>query len=297
MTTTHALFTPAAHAALASAYPAQPCGLSHGLARHPLLTRAALEALAASLPVSHIEHSIGDVPVNQDPSATQVAPMTAPEVVRSIDTNRCWMVMKKVEHVPAYAELLETLLADLARLIVPMTGPIIRPEAFVFLSAPNSVTPFHMDPEHNILLQIEGSKAMNIYPADSTEMVPQEAHEAFHRGAHRNLIHKQAFEEQARPFALQPGDAVYVPVKAPHWVQNGPEVSISFSVTWRSRLSDGEARLHLVNHQLRKLGLQPALPGRSPLADQAKISAHRGFKAVTHTVKRALGRQPDRTAY
>lgn len=297
MTTNTVLFTPTGHAALASAYPALPCGLNHGLVGHPLLTRAALEELAASLPASHVEHSIGDVPVNQDPSATKVVPLTPAEVVRTIDTNRCWMVMKKVEHVPAYARLLDALLADIADLVTPLTGPIVRLESFVFLSAPNSVTPFHMDPEHNILLQIEGRKTMNVYPADSTEMVPQEAHEAFHRGAHRNLVHRDAFDAQARPFAMQPGDAVYVPVKAPHWVQNGPEVSISFSVTWRSRLSDGEARLHLVNHQLRKLGLQPALPGHSPLADQAKVSAHRGFKAVTHGIKRALGKQPDRTAY
>jgi len=256
MTSTPPLFAATAHEALARAYPAQPCGLEHGLARHPLFTRAALSELAASLPIAHVEHSIGHVPVNQDPSATQVAPMTATQVVQTIDTNRCWMVMKKVECIPAYARLLEALLADIAELVTPLTGPIIRPESFVFLSAPGSVTPFHMDPEHNILLQIEGRKTMNVYPADNTELVPQVAHEAFHRGAHRNLVHRDEFEAQALPFALHPGHAVYVPVKAPHWVQNGPEVSISFSVTWRSRLSDGEARLHLVNHQLRKLGLQ-----------------------------------------
>lgn len=297
MTTTTALFTATGHDALACAYPALPCGLNHGLSGHPLFTRAALEQLAASLPATHVEHSIGDVPVNQDPSATRVVPMTAAEVVRTIDTNRCWMVMKKVEYIPAYARLLEELLADIAAVVTPLTGPIIRPESFVFLSAPGSVTPFHFDPEHNILLQLEGSKAMNVYPADNTDLVPQLAHEAFHRGAHRNLAHRDEFEAQAQPFSLHPGDAVYVPVKAPHWVQNGPTVSVSFSVTWRSQLSDGEARLHLVNHQLRKLGLQPALPGQNPLADQAKVSAHRGFKAVTHGIKRALGRQPDRTAY
>jgi Cupin-like domain len=290
-------FLPTAHQALDTAYPALPCGLDHGLAQHPLFTRAALEALAARLPASHVEHSIGDVPVNQDPAATKIVPMTAADVVRTIDTNRCWMVMKKVEYLPEYAQLLENLLADIADLLTPVTGPIIRPESFVFLSAPGSVTPFHIDPEHNILLQIEGSKTMNVFPADNREMVPQLAHEAFHRGAHRNLMYREEFEAQAQSFPLSPGNAVYVPVKAPHWVQNGPTVSVSFSITWRSQLSDGEARLHLVNHQLRKLGLQPAVPGERPIADQTKVNMHRGFKAVTHGIKRALGRQPDRTAY
>lgn len=297
MTMKPLFFPPAAHQALAATYPARPCGLDHGLASHPLFTRAALESLAARLPASHVEHSIGDVPVNQDPAATRVVPMTAADIVRTIDTNRCWMVMKKVECVPEYARLLDELLADIVHLLTPVTGPIIRPESFVFLSAPGSVTPFHIDPEHNILLQIEGRKTMNIFPADNPEMVPQLAHEAFHLGAHRNLKYRDEFAAQAQPFALEPGDAVYVPVKAPHWVQNGPKVSVSFSITWRSRLSDGEARLHLVNHQLRRLGLQPAVPGQRPVADQAKVRAHRGFKAVTHGIKRALGRQPDRTAY
>ena len=31
-------------------------------------------------------------------------------------------------------------------------------EAFIFISSPNTVTPYHMDPEYNFLLQIRGTK-------------------------------------------------------------------------------------------------------------------------------------------
>ncbi len=31
-----------------------------------------------------------------------------------------------------------------------------------------------------------------------------------------------------RPFELTPGESIYLPVKAPHWVNNVPEVSVSF---------------------------------------------------------------------
>ncbi|MEZ5892338.1 MAG: hypothetical protein R3C58_04235 [Parvularculaceae bacterium] len=37
-----------------------------------------------------------------------------------------------------------------------------------FRLSPGAVTPFHMDPEHNILLQIAGEKTFTIYPADRT---------------------------------------------------------------------------------------------------------------------------------
>src|SRR3546814_7623125 len=44
-----------------------------------------------------------------------------------------------------------------------------------------------------------------------------------------------------------PGEALLVPVKAPHFVQNGPAVSISFSITWRSERSVAEGELHSLN--------------------------------------------------
>ena len=68
----------------------------------------------------------------------------------------------------------------------------------------------------------------------------------------------------ARPFALEPGEAVYVPVKAPHWVKNGPEVSISFSITWRSEWSFREEYARRMNALLRKAGLSPPRPGAIP---------------------------------
>lgn len=280
-----------------AAYPDRPCLVVHDLQHHPLFQLAALADLADRLPASHIEHALGKVPVNQDPANTRVAPLTPGEVVRSIADNGCWMVMKKVEHDPAYAALLDECLGALAPVIGARTGAHRRAEAFIFVSAPDSVTPFHIDPEHNILLQIAGSKTMHVYPQDDPELVPQLAHEAFHRGAHRNLPHRAEFDARASSFILTPGTAVHVPVKAPHWVQNGPVPSISFSITWRSDASDAEARLHRVNHRLRQAGLTPAAVGASPAMDAAKVQLHRGVKNATGALRRLLGKERERTAY
>lgn len=291
-------FTAAARGAFAAAYPAQATALTHTLYGHPLFALDALAALAERLPASHVEHSFGRLKVDQDPGEVRRAAMPVGEIVRTIDDNGCWMVLKKVDADPAYAALIDALLAEIAPVVAPATGAYRRREAFVFLSSPDSVTPFHMDPEHNILLQIAGSKTMTVYPAGDPDIVPQDVHEAFHRGArHRNMRHDPAFDAQAQPFAMQPGDAVYVPVKAPHWVQNGPARSISFSITWRSRLSDGEARLHRVNDRLRRAGVTPGAPGARPLTDAAKVAAHRAVKGVGQRIKRVLGKGGDRTAY
>ena len=69
-----------------------------------------------------------------------------------------------------YAELERFIEAEIEPLVARSTGAMLKREAFIFVSSPGAVTPFHIDPEHNILLQIEGRKTMNVYPADSTEM-------------------------------------------------------------------------------------------------------------------------------
>ena len=287
-----------ANAPFARAYPGDSAPVQHRLQHHPMFALEALAGLAARLPESHVEHSRGDLSVSQDPGAIVREALSPAEIVRTIATNRCWMVLKKVDTDPAYAALIDQCLAEIADVVTPATGPYLRREAFIFLSAPNSVTPFHMDPEHNILLQIAGQKTMRVYPAGDLGIVPQEVHEAFHQGGrHRNMHHEDAFDAKARDFVMQPGDAVYVPVKAPHWVQNGPEPSISFSITWRSTASDREARLHRMNAGLRRMGITPSAPGAAPALDDAKVAAHKAAKGATAAVKRVLGKSRDRSAY
>jgi hypothetical protein len=119
---------------------------------------------------------------------------------------------------------------------------------------------------------------MTIFPAADEAIVAGSAHEAFHQGGHRNLPWRDEFAAAGRPFPLAPGEAVYVPVKAPHWVKNGPEVSISLSITWRSEWSYAEADARGMNHVLRRIGLDPAPPRRFPARNAAKALAYRAIR-------------------
>jgi hypothetical protein len=53
-------------------------------------------------------------------------------------------------------------------------------------------------------------------------------------------------------------------------VKNGPEVSISFSITFRTAESDRRELLYKANARLRKLGLEPTPVGQSILLDRTK---------------------------
>lgn len=245
------VFPATALQAVQQAYPDRHARLHHQLPGHPLLTRDALATLATRLPETSMEYNLGTLPVGLDPDDTPANGLSAAETIRSIDANQSWIVLKNIERDPAYGALLDSVLAELAPLVTPKTGPMVRREAFLFLSSPGSVTPFHMDPEHNILLQIEGRKVMNLFPAGDPVLVPPAQSEAFHAGGHRNLVWDEAFRDRMDPVTLTPGDAVLVPVKAPHFVQNGDRVSISLSITWRSVRSGAEADLHRLNRLLR----------------------------------------------
>ncbi|WP_157218054.1 cupin domain-containing protein [Flavisphingomonas formosensis] len=283
------VFTDEARAALGGIYPERPGILTHRLAGHPLFTLEALIELAARMRPIDVEQNIGDLPVGIDPAEVRHNGLSIADTIRSIEQNGSWMVLKFVEQDPAYRALLEEILAEIEPLVARRTGAMIKREGFIFLSSPNAVTPFHFDPEHNILLQLRGCKTMTVFPAGDAEIAHGSQHEAFHRGGHRNLPFQTVFETKGRSLAIGPGEAVYVPVKAPHWVRNGPDPSISFSVTWRSEWSYREEDAHSFNHLLRRMGLDPALPGRFPRQNRAKSFAWRAIRRARRVLRRNGG--------
>lgn len=258
------------------AYPQQPALLNHRLAAHPLLEIEALAQLAERLPAHEVEYNAADLPIG----ITEQAPsngLSAAETLRTIEANGSWMVLKRVEQDPAYAALLRAVLAEVRDTVLPVTGEMLQLEAFIFVSSPNATTPLHYDPEYNILLQLRGEKVMTVFPADDAEIKSPEFEEEYHSGGFRNLPWRDEFAPRGRPFAIRTGEAIYVPVGAPHWVKNGPATSISFSVTWRSRWSFHEADAHSFNRRLRRLGLEPAPPRRFPHDNLLKSIAHRSL--------------------
>ena len=194
-----------------------------------------------------------------------------------------WAVLKNVEQSRAYRGLLHDLLDELKPDIEARTGPMLTPQAFIFISSPNAVTPYHFDPEHNILLQIAGTKTMTEFPAGDPRFAPDVMHESYHTGGPRELAWDDAFEDYGLAFTLGPGQAVYVPVMAPHFVRNGPDSSISLSITWRSPWSYRESEARAFNHWLRRFGLSPSAPERWPGQNRAKSIAFRVLRKLRLT--------------
>lgn len=268
-------------AALAIAYPSIPVKVKHNLQGHPLLTLEALIELAEALPEHEIEHNPGRLPIGIKPEDVPKSDLTVSETIRTIGRAGSWVALKRVEQVPAYRELLEAILDELRPIVEPRTGAMLQHEAFVFISSPGAVTPFHFDPEHNILLQMTGSKTMSLFPVEDEVIFNATVHEQFHLGLHhRNLPWETSHVHKATAELIDPGEAVHVPVKAPHWVLNGGMPSISLSVTWRSDWSYAEADARAFNHVLRKFGLRPTSPGAYPARNTGKAMAWRAIRKL-----------------
>lgn len=268
------IFPSAACSFFTASYPEGALKMEHNLANHPLLEVDKLALLAESLPASSVEYNRGDVPVAVS-GKPESNGLSIGDTIRNIESANSWAVLKNVEQKKPFAALLHELLEELRPIIEDRTGPLLTPQAYIFVSSPDAMTPLHFDPEHNILMQLRGSKEMTVYRAGDARFAADERHEAYHTGGARELPWNRHLDGDGASYALGPGEAIYVPVMAPHYVRNGPEVSISLSITWRSEWSYAEADARAFNALLRKIGINPRPPKRWPASNAGKARAMR----------------------
>ncbi len=259
-----ACFDAAALETFSAAYPDKFVSFGHQLADHPLLTLDALATLGEELGEHRIEYVRSDVAIGTLPDDVPHNGLSIGATIRTIADNKSWAVLRNIEDVPEYAELLRDLLAEMRAVVLPRTGEMLTLQGFIFVSSPGSVTPLHFDPEYNILLQLMGSKVMHAFPAGDTRFAAQIEHERYHMGGHRGVLWDDSFAGLGYDAPLDPGQAVFMPVMAPHYVTVGPDPSISLSITWRSEWSYREAEAHVANAWLRRRGFSPSMPPRWP---------------------------------
>lgn len=264
----------------------QPFCIEHTLCDHPLFELPRLLELARSLPENHIEYNAGQLPLTVDQSLTPVNGLSVEETVRRIAECESWMVIKWVHHDPAYAELLDSCLNQIRPLTEDITPGMRQPQAYIFLTSPGSVTPYHIDPEHNFLLQIRGSKRVRQFDGNNPKVLSEQDFERFYGEQVRNLEFDESLLEHSWDFDLQPGLGLHFPVTFPHYVENGPDVSVSFSITFRTPDLAHRRMVYQFNHRLRRLGLKPRARGQSPAIDRLKYQCVRAASRLSRMLHR-----------
>lgn len=280
----------AANDALTIDFPLKPFAIRHALASHPLLTLPRIAELAAKLPRDQIEYSSGKMAISQDPNAVRGIDLDPVEVVRSIETAGAWMVLKRIEFEPEYREILESALLSVARArgfdSIDAAG-FEQVEGFMFVSSPNSTTPFHLDSEDNFFVQVHGEKFFTVYDNNDRFIADNDAIERS-MTKHRNLTFDEKFAPRAREFHLFDGDGCYVPFQWPHWVRTANEYSISMAITWKTREVRRINDLHFLNSMLRSVGLPQKAPGTQPTLDKVKLAFYRSVVTMVKPLRGSM---------
>src|ERR1700761_3010726 len=161
-----------------------PFKITHNLVDHPLLQLPRLMELAQSLghPILYFkgDHAINQVDSESDAKRTFIdrklarPDLTPVEVLAQIQSCRAWMQLRDVGADPAYAALLEQIIEEFRVPSERVASGLSAPRADIFVSSPGSTTPFHLDEEHNFLLQIRGSKTLSIADGFHPEVLERE---------------------------------------------------------------------------------------------------------------------------
>lgn len=268
-------------------FPLKPFGIRHKLSGHPLLSLERIARLASELPRDLIEYNSGDAAIDQDPNKVKSVDLDPVEVVKSIESAGAWMVLKRVEKSPEYRRLLEDALTSVARArgfaSVEDAG-FSQIEGFLFVSSPNSTTPFHMDAEDNFFVQIHGDKTFAVYDNRDGSIANAEQVE-YSTTKHRNVPYNDGFASRRTEFKLKGGDGCYIPYQWPHWVKTAGSYSISLAITWKTAEVMRQNDLHFFNSMFRSLGFPQAAPGVNPAWDSVKLAVWRSVRAVVEPLR------------
>jgi hypothetical protein len=274
---------------LAGRYPTEPFALSHGLSGHPLFTLPALADLARRLPRDRVEYNSGKVSPGVRPEDVPMIDLPPDEVVRRIEQENAWMVLKRVETQADYRMLLRTALEQIAqaRGFNSCEAAGFRDiQGFIFVSSAHATTPFHFDPEENFFVQIHGRKAFHIFDNRDGSVLPDRELE-MSPDRHRNAHYDATLEAKAKVFEMGPGDGMFVPHLWPHWVRTFDSHSISMAITWKSPQAERLNTLLRANGLLRRFGLAQARPGRHRLLDTIKVVAYRSGRMAVEPLRRS----------
>jgi hypothetical protein len=270
--------------------------VTHRLVGHPLLDPSQLVELGKRLELvgrvrTHTNQVTAGTPFNHAPSLHPNM-KSADETLRNIKDAGAWMSLLNVQTDDVYRTLVDAVLDSVKPEVDRIDPGMCYRGGWIFVTSPKTVTPFHMDFEHNFILQIHGRKRLYVWEPTDTVAVSEHARELFHYKRSRDLIvWREELRERAHVFDLEPGQGAFMPTTSPHMVENGEGPSITASFTFYTDWTRKRANLYRAHGRLRELGISPPAIGTLPPLDTAIDAALSGLERGKNIVRKALGRR------
>lgn len=272
-------------AAWRGALPGEPSPFRHSLASHPLLSADRIREALSRVPDDCVdvravdeEDPGGPAPAGGNYGRKKRLAMSASDALREMERRRLWMNVQKVHRYDeGFRGLVREVLQSVAATFPELTPEVYAAGAYLIVSSGRAGCHFHADPDLNFLMQIQGKKRVHVWSPRALDEPTKEALAA--TGDHGAVPYKPEYEGAALPpVDLEPGHGAFIPLFAPHRVENEDEPCISLSVGFVPRHAMIRLRVHEVNHTLRKLGLPVTESGQKPALDGLLHGLHLGMR-------------------
>ncbi|HEY2622774.1 MAG TPA: cupin-like domain-containing protein [Dyella sp.] len=253
--------------------PWRPQAVRHQLTDHPLLQPDRLVALGKRFQgTTHLLTFNNNA--GADANFDEVARLypnrrSVTETLQQITSAKAWMLLRHVQADPAYRELINTALDPIQAEIERRDPGMYYRAGWIFVASPHTTTPFHIDRNHGILLQIRGAKKVYVWDQDDIEVCSERARDSFHSSHNLDLVRwHEEFRERAHLFEVGPGKGAYIPITSPHMVETGTEPSITISLTYSTNATRHNAMEHVLHDLMRRHGMSPPTVGNHRLLDE-----------------------------
>jgi len=267
----------------------------HRLMNHPLLQPDQLVELGKRLEVdgrvrTHSNAAQAGTPFNSAPRQHPNR-MSAADTLQRIRDAKAWMSLLNVQSDPTYRTLVDEVLDELNLGVAQHDPGMCYRGGWIFVTSPNTVTPFHYDKEHNFILQVRGRKTLHVWDHRDTVVASEQSRDRFHARHERDLlVWNDAFRERATTFHLEPGQGAYMPSTSPHMVENGDEPSITISFTYYTKATRKNSLLHKAHDRLCHWGFNPPPVGQNGTLDACLLAVYGAHSLARARLQRAVGK-------
>lgn len=255
---------------------------THNLSDHPLLNFDQLKELALRHPLIRFNNSKLSRSQNLDTVIRDCpAEKSLKEALDNIQNSNACIVIREVQKDLQYKGLIDELFKDIQQTTKLKPSQMRNVNAWIFITSPGGVTPYHRDQETVYFYHLSGKKKFYLWDHHDREVVSQEENEFFH-GVNKlkETKYRDHIMEKSKAYDLAPRAGLHIPATAPHMVENGSdEFTVSLSLTFMSDADYKIRRIYKINQLLRKMKIKPRDVNQSKFIDHSKLVAHKALRS------------------
>lgn len=210
----------------------------------------------------------------------EIRDLSGKDVLQAVARGHIWILLLYPETViPEYSQLLEKIYEEIQEK-VPLK--VFKKKISVLISSPSIPVFYHCDLAGQTLWQVRGEKTVYVYPnhepylpqSNLEKIVLNEAHEI-------SLPYDPEWDKRAAAFTIKPGDMLHWQLYAPHRIQNGNCVNVSFTTEHVTPVVRRNFTVNFANGILRRTtGLQSLSQSTSGLQYWGKFATVAAAKAL-----------------